>query len=94
MIHHLVSFNHIVQTICDLDRTCAEHQYGALSPWWQNIREMLLQNSNVFKSFLAALLCRDLSVLYRQKDVSYSKMHQLILENVRNLQLINSVSGS
>lgn len=61
---------HIVQTICDLDRTSAEHNYGALSPWWQNIREMLLQNSNVLKSLLAALLCRDLSVLYRQKEVN------------------------
>lgn len=69
VIHHLISFTHIVQTICDLDRACAEHQYSALSPWWQSIREMLLQCSNVFKSLLAALLCRDLSVLYRQKDV-------------------------
>lgn len=62
---------HIVQTICDLDRASAEHKYGALSPWWQDIREMLLQNSNVFKSLLAAMLCRDLSVLYRQKEVNF-----------------------
>lgn len=65
----MFSFTHIVQTICDLDRTSAEHKYGALSPWWQDIREMLLQNSNVFKSLLAAMICRDLSVLYRQKEV-------------------------
>lgn len=71
MIRHLISFTQIVQTICDLDRASAEHNYGALSPWWQNIREMLLANSSVFKSLLAALLCRDLSVLYRQKEVKY-----------------------
>lgn len=70
VIHHLISFTHIVQTICDLDRDCAEHQYSSLSPWWQDIREMLLYNPNVFKSLMAAMLCRDLSVLYRQKEVT------------------------
>lgn len=72
VIHHLISFTHIVQTICDLDRATAEHMYGSLSPWWQNIREMLLYSPNIFKSLLAALLCRDLSVLYRQKEVTIS----------------------
>ncbi|XP_031628669.1 rab3 GTPase-activating protein regulatory subunit [Contarinia nasturtii] len=82
VIHHLVSFTHIVQTICDLDRGCAEHQYSALSPWWQNIREMLLQCSNVFKSLLAALLCRDLSVLYRQKEGQDSTGEDEVWEQV------------
>lgn len=59
-----------MQIICDLDRKCAEHQYGALSPWWQRLRETLLEESSVFKSLLAAILCRDLSVLYRQNEVS------------------------
>lgn len=69
IIKHLNSFLQIVQIICDLDRKCAEHQYGSLSPWWQRLRETLLEESSVFKSLLAAILCRDLSVLYRQNEV-------------------------
>lgn len=83
MIRHLISFSQIFQTICDLDRSSAEHMYGSLSPWWQDIREMLLENSSVFKSLVAAMLCRDLSVLYRQKEV-ISKKKLLNLSFVRD----------
>lgn len=94
MIRHLASFTQIVQTICDLDRASAEHSYGALSPWWQNIREMLLANSSVFKSLLAALLCRDLSVLYRHKEVNrflvFTDQLHIAVKNANQFSLTGS----
>lgn len=71
VIRHLLSFNQIVHTICDLNRACVEYNYNSLSPWWQNIRETLLENACVFKSLLAALLCKGLSPIFlvAQKDV-------------------------
>lgn len=57
--------------ICELDCEKVQYKYNSLSPWWQEIREILLESPSVFKSLLAAMMCRDISYQYRQAEVSF-----------------------
>lgn len=59
----------IAQQICELDRENVQYMYNSLSSWWQDVREILLESPSVFKSLLAAMLCRDISIHYRQTEV-------------------------
>lgn len=67
---HLTNFINIFNQICKLDPNNVHFKYTALSSWWQEIREILLESGSVFKASLAAMLCRDLSLNYRQLEVS------------------------
>lgn len=60
----------IFNQICEMDREHVQYMYNSLSPWWQEIREILLESPSVFKSLLSAIMCRDISILYRQTEVS------------------------
>lgn len=66
---HLNNFVSIFNQICELDRENVQYMYNSLSPWWQEIREILLESPSVLKSLLAAMMCRDISIQYRQAEV-------------------------
>lgn len=68
-MRHLTTFSKILVQICGLDRESVEYKYNSLSAWWQEIREILLESPSVFKSLLAAMMCRDISIYYRQEEV-------------------------
>lgn len=65
---HLKNFVSIFRQICDIDCENVQFMYNSLSSWWQEIREILLDSPSVFKSLLAAMICRDISIWYRQTE--------------------------
>lgn len=67
---HLNNFVTIFNQICELDQDSVQHGYNSLSSWWQEIREILLESPSVFKSLLAAMMCRDIAIQYRQAEVA------------------------
>lgn len=75
---HLTNFTVIFNQICELDHDNVHFKYNALSSWWQEIREILLESASVFKALMAAMLCRDLSITYRQQEVIELKINRIV----------------
>lgn len=66
---HLRNFTVILQQICAFADDKVHYKYNALSSWWQEIREMLLESPSALKALLAAMVCRNISAQYRQREV-------------------------
>ncbi|KAH8281881.1 hypothetical protein KR054_003758 [Drosophila jambulina] len=58
----------MVQTICDLaGEHIHDYAYNAISPWWQSVRELLLE-SKQFSGLLVAIVCKTVaSNLWRSR---------------------------
>ncbi|EDX04770.1 GD22135 [Drosophila simulans] len=58
----------MVQTICDLDgEHIHDYAYNAISPWWQEVRELLLE-SKQFSGLLVAIVCKTVATnLWRNR---------------------------
>lgn len=74
---HLNNFVTIFNQICELDQDSVQYKYDSLSSWWQEIREILLESPSVFKSLLAAMMCRDIAIQYRQAEVTIQCVYDL-----------------
>lgn len=76
---HLKNFMSILQQICALANDKVKYEYNSLSSWWQEIRELLLESPSALKALLAAMVCRNVSSRYRQREVgSYPYQYEKI----------------
>lgn len=60
--HDMKKFGEILYEICKLtgfDNICTE--YNEISPWWENVREILIESPCPFKGLMAAILCRHIA---------------------------------
>lgn len=72
---HLRNFSSILREICTLADDKVKYNYNSLSGWWQEIRELLLESPSALKALLAAMVCRNVSAEYRQREVrNYTHM--------------------
>jgi len=58
----------MVQTICDLaGEHIHDYAYNGISPWWQEVRELLLE-SKQFSGLLVAIVCKTVATnLWRNR---------------------------
>lgn len=69
LILDLTRFTAILGEICAVaNQSQTATDYNSISPWWQNVRELLLENPNTMRSLLAALMCRNMCL--RSKGVA------------------------
>lgn len=64
----------MVKTICDLAGDVVNnYAYNSISPWWQYVRELLLE-SNKSLSLLVAIVCKTVATNLRKefKEVKYN----------------------
>lgn len=60
LILDLTRFTGILSEICVVAGSHVDSDYNAICPWWQEVREFLLENPNSMRSLLAALMCRNM----------------------------------
>lgn len=62
----------MIRSICDLaGERVNEHAYNTISPWWQAVREILLESPKSL-GLLVAIVCKNVAANYRrcQQEVS------------------------
>lgn len=59
----------IIQHICDLAEDKIQYDYNSICPWWQSIREMLLESPCALRGLLAAIVCRNISLQQQRRNV-------------------------
>lgn len=70
LITSLIRFTAILQQICAIEPSKVHYDYNNINVWWQNVREMLLDSQSAPMSLLAAMMCRNNAVRYRQRENS------------------------
>lgn len=68
LILDLTRFTAILAEICVVAGRQTEAEYNSICPWWQSVREFLLENPNSMRSLLAALMCRNLCLRGEGKE--------------------------
>lgn len=72
LVEHLGRFSACVQAVCRLAGVAAlrtYNEYNAVSDWWQQVREQLLETGRSLQALLAAMMCRALAErLSREAD--------------------------
>lgn len=68
----LTRFSLILQHICALANEKIKYDYNTICLWWQNVREVLLESTSALRSLLAAMMCRNYSNKFRQREVCVS----------------------
>ncbi|XP_012253512.2 rab3 GTPase-activating protein non-catalytic subunit isoform X2 [Athalia rosae] len=70
----LKRFKQLLQAIClltDVDEICAE--YNEISPWWREMRSILLESRNPFNALTAAMVCRSVAIMIeKSRDKAYN----------------------
>ena len=59
----------IIQHISNLTGEREVVDYNSTSPWWQNVRELLLESSSATRSLLAGIVCKNVSKQKIEKEV-------------------------
>ncbi|XP_055370994.1 rab3 GTPase-activating protein non-catalytic subunit isoform X2 [Condylostylus longicornis] len=60
-----------IQIICDKAEPVIKYEYNLISPWWQNVREVLLESPSAARGLLAAMVCRNISFAIQKNEKVY-----------------------
>lgn len=76
-IEDMTKLDTLIQHLCEVADDRVTHSYNAISPWWQRIREPPLKSPSALRGPPTAIVCRNLSGVYRKKMIQHPMILQL-----------------